>query len=278
LPVEPDLYQDTAFSPDGSRLAVTVLGGNDVIAIHDMRRGTTSRLTRTGWDNHDPLWTPDGKHLLFQSNMSGTDLMYWQPTDGSGAAEQLVGGDEELVPGSFSPDGTLLAYMTIDQAERADILVVPFGADGPAGEPVRFTETPYSEVAPSISPNGKWIAYASDETDSWQVYVQPFPDGGAKWQISTNGGGAPLWSPDGSTIYYVSVDDAMAVDVTTTSGFVADAPRVLHAAGEPRILFWALPPAGGRFLCTVPLHESGVDRLRVVLNLFGELRGGRSGG
>ena len=201
-------------SPDGKRVALVIeRNGISDIWIRDFERGADTRLT-VGGSNLFPAWTPDGTKVTFASSRHGAYDVYWQPWDGSGEAERLttsvdlsisVGEAERLTTsvdlsisvGSWTPDGQTFVYYEITDDTERDIWTLT-----PEAETSPFLATGFNERAPRLSPDGHWLAYVSDQPGQDQVVVQPFPAGGAVTQISTEGGMEPVWSRDGSALFY----------------------------------------------------------------------------
>ena len=288
LPIAPDRFGSVQFSPDGQRLAIQTQAGNDFITVYEFERGTMSRLTTGGWDNDTPIWTPDGKRVTFGSNRRGSYDLYWKHADGSGTAELLVASDKRLVLGSWTPDAKLLVYSQTDPETQNDIWVLPVGEEG--GEPRPFLRTQFSEGGPELSPDGRWLAYHSDETDRNEVYVQAFPEPSGKWLISTDGGVNPAWSPNGRELFYRDGSKMMVVDVATQPTFRAGAPRVmfegtalfegttlggdLDSPGLRRLSLgraYDMAPGGERFVMIQEEQRPVADRIQVVLNWFEDL-------
>jgi Tol biopolymer transport system component len=147
-------------------------------------------LTFEGGANVDPIWTPDGKRIVFKG---AKNRLYWQPADGSAGAELLTSSElaGNNVPGSWTPDGKVLTFMEINPNTGYDVYMLK------DGKPQPFVSTAALETAPRFSPDGRFVAYASDESGRLEVYVRPYPGPGGKWQISTEGGGEPVWNPKG---------------------------------------------------------------------------------
>src|SRR3972149_1341479 len=150
-----------------------------------------------------------GPRMEFLSNGGGQSNVYWQASDGSGVAERLTTSDFVQVPNSFSPDGQLLAFIETTPENGRDIWVL--NLKDRKAQP--FLRTPYEDTAPKFSPDGKWLAYTSDESGRREIYVQPYPGPGGEWQISTGGGQEPVWNPKGSELFYRNGSKIMAVDV-----------------------------------------------------------------
>jgi Tol biopolymer transport system component len=198
---------------------------------------------------------------------------FWQLADGSGGLELLTSGAYTRVPMSFSQDGQLLAFVEIDPTTGYDIWVLRL-SDRKAHP---FLRTPFNEGVPRFSPDGRWLAYISDESGRYEVYVQPYPGPGGKWPISTEGGTEPVWNPNGRELFYRSGDKMMAVDITTQPGFGAGKPRMLFEGPyEPS---WATNPNydvsadGQRFLMVkASEQEQASTQINVVQNWFEELK------
>jgi len=175
---------------------------------------------------------------------------------------------------SWSPDGQLLAFVEIDPTTGYDIWVLRMGDR----KPQPFLRTPFDESAPQFSPDGHWLAYISNESGPWEVYVQPYPGPGGKWQISTEGGTEPVWNRNGRELFYRSGDKMMAVDVDTQPSFAAGKPRVLFEGRyEPTPATFPnydVSPDGQRFLMLKPSEagEAAPTQINVVLNWFEELK------
>ena len=265
-------YSHLELSPDGTQVAVEISSqGIADIWIYDLERGTRSRLTATGINTH-PVWTPDGKQVAFRVALTGA--VYWKPADGSGESQLLVQNVGAGGPTSFSPDGRMMALEENNPTSRFDIRYVTLEGDG---TPVTFLETPFRERSPMISPNGRWLAYLSDESGRDEIYVQPFPEPGQKWPISSEGGTEPKWSPDGQELFYRNGDMMMVVAVETESTFSAERPRILFegsyqrdtGAGHPR---YGVSPDGQQFVLVKVGEQATPTQINVVLNWFEELK------
>jgi Tol biopolymer transport system component len=216
-------YEDVALSPDGTHVALSVIGPQWAIWLYDIRRATLTRLTLEN-DNRDPLWTPDGKRVIYSSFRNGQYGLYWKPADGSGPEEQLLTGKDWLWATSFSRDGKELAYMDLSPETGADIWILPLEGD----HKLRlFLRTRFNELVAQFSPDGRWLAYESDESGRPEIYVRQYPGPGGQWQISNEGGSRPVWSHDGRQLFYRNGDKLMAVPIETQPVLSADTPRLL---------------------------------------------------
>jgi serine/threonine-protein kinase len=183
-------------SPDGARVLVAIKKeGNDDIWLHDLSRETLTRLTSAETAEEWPLWTPDGSRIVFSSPGG----IFWMPWDGSGAAERLTTAEGNPIPASWTPDGTTLAFVS----RPRDVWVLVKG-----GEPEPWLQSPFVEMWPSFSPDGRFLAYTSNETGRNEVYVKPYPGPGARVQISSDGGLAPVWARHGKELFYPTTPDA----------------------------------------------------------------------
>jgi Tol biopolymer transport system component len=261
----PRAYGFPTISPDGKQAAVIITSSTEQVWIYDLARGTLTRLTSEPGSSRDPVWTPDGRRLAYRSNQAGIWNIYWRPADGSGSEERLTTSDNNNTPQSWSPDGKVLAFIEVNPTTGVDILTLPLEGDR---RPQPFLRTSYNESAPAFSPDGQWLAYQSDESSGFQVYVQPYPGPGRKWQVSTEGGGFPKWNPNGRELFYRNGEKSMVVDVTTSPTFNAGKPRLLYEgpAGNPA-------PDGQRFLGIQAVEpEQPPMQIHVVLNLSEELK------
>jgi eukaryotic-like serine/threonine-protein kinase len=273
LPAPMHDYRNPRLSPDGRRLAVTIDEPTQVW-LYDLSRETLSRFTFEGDENLGSVWTPDGKRIAFMSNKEGGPYnIFWQLADGSGGLERLTTSEHTQVPTSWSADGQLLAFVEANSDKRYDIWMLRMG-DRKA-QP--FLRTLFNNGAARFSPDGHWLAYVSDESGRYEVYVQPYPGPGGKWQISTEGGTEPVWNPNGRELFYRSGDKMMAVDIATQPGFAAGKPRMLfkgqYEGGGPGANY-DISPDGQRFLMIKPSEsaETAPTQINVVLNWFEELK------
>jgi serine/threonine-protein kinase len=263
-------YGFPRLSPDGRRIAVSADGQ---IWLYDLSRETLTRFTFAGTANYLPVWTPDGKRIAFYSSKEGTPNIFWQLADGSGGLERLTTSTYTNAPLSFSPDGQMLAF---DEASPTGIGIWVLRMSDRKAQP--FLRTQFKEAAARFSPDGHWLAYVSNESGRDEVYAQPYPGPGGKWQISTDGGTEPLWNRSGRELFYRSGDKLMAVGISTQPGFVAGKPRQLFKGGYLLSSFgvpnYDVSPDGQRFLMVKPVgQEQAVPtQINVVLNWTEELK------
>jgi eukaryotic-like serine/threonine-protein kinase len=291
-------YLGPRLSPDGRRIAIAIEGQETQIWQYDLFRDTLTRFTFEGNSNLVPVWTPDGKRIAFISNKEGPQNLFWQLADGGGGLERLTTSDYTDVPHSWSPDGKLLAFVEVSPITGWDIWVLrmgdsstgsgqaPSAESGQAPSPDSgqgrktqpFLRTPFNESVPRFSPDGRWLAYISDESGRFEIYVQPYPGPGGKWQISTEGGTEPAWNPNGRELFYRSGDKMMAVDIATQPGFAAGKPRMLFEGPyEPAPITnpnYDVSPDGQRFLMLKPVEQeqAAPTQINVVLNWSEELK------
>jgi len=223
---KPGLFQNPHLSPEGLRL---VVDGADLtnlgIWIYDLQRDTLTRLTSKS--DYRPVWTPDGKYVVY-SNAQG---MSWTRADGGGKPDPLTQSKDTQFPTSFSPDGKRLAFHQ-DGPQGFDIWTVSIEHDRDelkAGTPELFLQTPFVERDASFSSDGRWLAYASNESGNFQVYVRAFPDKGARWQISSTGGTAPIFCRNGRELFFYDLANGriMVASYSVKGGsFMAEKPRV----------------------------------------------------
>jgi len=267
----PGNYRLPRLSPNGSRLAVANAADGGDIWIYDLDRGVFSRLTFHPGLDYEPLWTPDGQRIVFASDRAGSRNLFWKAADGSGEAEQLTDSAYTSVPYSMSPDGKVLAYFEAAGETGRDIWLLRMDGDS---TPEPFLNTVFSEIEPVFSPDGQWIAYTSNESGQHEIYVQPFPGPGGKWQISTEGGVSARWAPNGHDLFYLNGNYVMAVRVSIGDSFKSETPRVLfthvQATGIPPN--FSVSPDGKRFVMVQPSEQDTATQIHVVLNWFEELK------
>ncbi len=268
----PRSYQVPRVSPTDQRLMFTLTVGEKTdVYITELARGTLGRVTFEG-NNGAAIWSPDGR-AVFSSDRDGEALnLYSKAVDGSEPVKRLTVSASHHFPSSWSPDGTVLAYTELNLETSLDIWL--FSSVSQRMEP--WLHTAFNESAAAFSPNGKWLAYVSDETGEDEVYVSAFPGPGGKTTISSGGGREPQWSPDGSELYYREKEWLMAVSVATVQDFDAGAPRRLFEApfdeaGAPYANYDVARESDG-FIMVRSDEERSASRLVVVLNWFKELR------
>jgi hypothetical protein len=225
-----DFYGSLRLSPDGKRVALGRSDGNAVedIWLFEFNRSVMTRLTFDSKGASEPIWSSDGRQIIFRSNRSGVYQIYRKDASGGGQEEQLTKGPNLKGTGDLSPDGRNLVYF-----ESAHLWVLPLGGDG---KPVPLSQTSTSfEVRGQFSPDGKWFAYVSNESGRYEVYIRAFPSSAGKWQVSNQGGTFARWRGDGKELFYISSNNKMtAAGVRTSATSIeTDTPRELFPVSAP---------------------------------------------
>jgi serine/threonine-protein kinase len=287
LRAAPALWSNPRFSPDGQKLALQVIdSGQADLWVYEWARDTMTRFTFDPAEDSFPAWSPDGRRIAFGSARADktTSNIYWQRADGTGDVQRLTESKNRQYPGSFHPSGRFLALMEQTPETSWDIVILPIDGDEASGfkpgRPTVFLNSPFLEVVPEFSPDGKWLAYVSNESGRFEVYVRPFPGPGGKWQISTEGGNLPTWSRTSRELFFGTLDGKiMAASYAADAGsFRADKPAPLAGGRyEPILGYRTLDahPDGKRLAILKPQEsQAGEKRDRVVLvfNFFDELR------
>jgi predicted Ser/Thr protein kinase len=275
LRAKPGNYADVRLSPDGKRLAMTVTeGGNQDVWVYDPQRDAMTRLTFGAGSYADPIWSPDGRYVVFGALGKG---IYWARADGSGQPQPLTQSKIFQFTASFAPDGRRLAYFEFTAPIQMWTLPLEDQAGQlKGGRPVQFLKSQFTNAVPKFSPDGRWLAYESDESGKAEVYVRAYPQSasgqGGQWQISTSGGQLPVWSPSGRELIYKAGNQLMAVSYSVNGdSFVADKPRVWIAKlGGTQ---FDLAPDGKRVSVLTPVDTSKADHeVTFLFNFFDELR------
>jgi dipeptidyl aminopeptidase/acylaminoacyl peptidase len=273
LPAPPRAYETPRLSPDGRRVAASIAGDAPNIFVYDIAANRLTQVTSQA-DNALPVWTPDGKRVLFRSTKAGAWNVFWKNADGSGEAEQLTKSEYLTEPSSVSPDGQLLLFVRTDPQTRRDVWALPLTGDRKE-RPV--LQSPADDSAARFSPDGRWIAYAGGESGSGQIWVQPFPTTGQKWQISTDGGREPVWAPNGAELFWRDEKKLMAAEIKTQPSFAASKPRLLFEGPYEGAISsranYDISPDGRRFL----MVEAGAPKdaaaeVKIVPNWFEEVK------
>lgn len=261
-------------SPDGRTVLLTrIVDGNTDVWSIETARGVLTRLTFDPAGDVGRAWSPDGRRVLFQSarRKGGGVADIYAKSLSDGAEELLFESGENKNAWGWSPDGRFILFSSQNPATASDIWALPLDGDR---KPFPVVQTPFDESGSFFSPDGRWISYRSNETGRYEVYIQPFPGPGQRWQISTNGGFPSGWRGDGREIYYTTSDNRIvAVPV------VRDPKRSTNDVGAPVPLFMVTPGTaalatrdGQRFLLNTGVGESSTAPITVVLNWSGRNR------
>jgi serine/threonine protein kinase len=262
-------------SPDGKRLAVSRLDSQAASAdiwLIDLARNNASRFTFDPANETNPVWSPDGSRIVFASNRDGNPKMFQRLSNGTGNDELLLKTTEPTGPHDWSPDGKFILFGVLSPKTNVDLWVLPLFGEK---KPVPFIQTEFTENQGRFSPDGRWVAYTSNESGPYQVYVQSFPTSGGKWQVSTGGGAQPQWRHDGKELFYLAPDrKIMAVEVNGAGPtFIPGIPKPLFEArfstlfpGPPGASYYAVTDNGQRFLVNTLAADSALTPFTVVLN------------
>ena len=259
-------------SPDGSRVAFASDGPGDIY-VHHLVRQITTRLSATPEDESRPAWSATGKEVAFSRSFND---LFIRAADGSAEEQILFDAPVRVVMNDWSRDGKNIAYGALDAVNKQDLWYLRRKPDG-AWESFPFLQAPFNQAAARFSPDGRFIAYCSDESGRHEVYVRPFPAGQGRWQISNNGGKAPRWSRDGTELFYVEGDVMMTVAVTSGPSFRAGrAERLFQhsdiGASASTFARYDVSLDGRRFLVMEPFGDQPETSIRVVQNWYEEFR------
>jgi serine/threonine protein kinase len=281
----PAQYFTPVFSPDGKHIAFSMPdGGRNDVWVYAWETDTLTRLTFDGESNSNPAWTPDGRRITYSTIEKGTQSnLYWKRADGAGEVLQLTNSKNAKNPFSWRPDGKVLVFAQLNPETRWDIMTLSVQGNETSGwkveEPKSFLNGAYDELDPAFSPDGRWVAYYSNESGSFEVYVRPFPGPGGKWQVSRGGGMTPRWSANGREIFYHTLDNRLMVADYTSSGdsFTAAGPRLwspgqFTARGPNRN--YDIHPDGQRVVVMkIPDADiPAITKVSFISNFFEELR------
>jgi eukaryotic-like serine/threonine-protein kinase len=272
LSAERKAFSDVAVSPDGARLATMVTGANDNLWMLALDHGTLTRLTFDA-ENGSPTWSPDGTRLAFGSTRAGQTQLYVMAEDGNGMPVLQHESTRREVPNSWTRHGDMLAFVRTGDT-NAEIWTIPMSGER---QPRKFLpKTQFDEREPRFSPDGRWLAYASNESGRWEVYVRPFPGPGRKHKVSVDGGVFPRWAADGRELFYRRIgsgatdeDDALMVTNVKAGAELSFSP--------PRVLFkgryangWDVLPDGRHFVFIKDFAQPRTA-VTIVQNWFEEL-------
>lgn len=287
LGLPPGIFGGFTLSPDGKKVAIPIFDEGKVdIWLYDTLRGTPTRFTFDGLSGMGPAWTPDGKKLVFNSMRDGVGNLFVKPVGGGREALQLTENKVYTFIGRIPLDGKVMPIdMFSAETSSSDIFLLPLDGENSScttpAEPTPFLQTPFQEGFPAISPDGRWMAYYSNETGRWEIYVQPLEEtgtqsaGAGRVRISTGGGEEPIWSRDGRELFYRWGTKIYVVDVTLGPEFRAGSPRVLFNGPFVNLPGWSydVSPDGQRFLLVENEDlEKASTELVVITNFFDHVR------
>jgi len=269
---QPGEYFNISLSPDEKRVAVAISsaqsGARDVWLI-DIARGTPTQFTFDPAEDFVPVWSPDGSRIVFVSDREGNGNLYQKSASGAGNEELLLKTNERKWSGDWSRDGRFLIYTSLNENTKHDLWILPMTGEK---KPFPFLQTRSNEDHGRFSPDGHFIAYSSDESGRYEVYVQTFPVSGGKWLVSRDGGAQPHWRGDGKEIFFIAPDrKMMAADVKLEgSTCQAGIPKALF---QTQIISYPNPrngyevsADGQRFVIITPLQENTSTPITVVAN------------
>jgi Tol biopolymer transport system component len=260
-------------SPDGRRVAMQRLAqGNIDVWLGDLLRGGLTRLTFDAAPDHHPVWAPDGTRIAFNSAPTGVDDLYVKPSNGAGAEARVLASPHRKIPQAWSRDGRWLLYYESNPTTGRDLWALDLTA--PVAAPRVVANTPAEETLAAFSPDGRWVAFQTDESGRPEVVVQPFPAAAGRWQVSTAGGVAPRWRADGTELHFLAPDATLMAAPVTAAGasFVAGPPVALF---QTRIVMGGTMPsdrpqyavaADGRFLINQPVADAASPPITLILN------------
>ncbi|MHC4925545.1 MAG: hypothetical protein ACYTG4_15930, partial [Planctomycetota bacterium] len=267
------IIRDARISPDGRYLAYSAIEGTESeIWVEDIRRRQRTRITFEDEENTAPTWSPDGRFLLYSRTEGASWVMYRKPVSGSGDAERLlVMEDGDVFPMHWSSDGRYLVLGVTGQSD--DLWAVRIDEQGNLeDDPFALKDSPtHDELWPRISPDGRWLAYSSNESGRWEVYVTSFPDGQGKWQVSRSGGNEAIWRADGGALFFRSTANSMTVaqvsgrDDRFEVGAVESLFQV-YSLSDMDGLNYDVTPDGERFLVNTIAEEQARAPLTLVLD------------
>ncbi|MGD8413181.1 MAG: protein kinase [Candidatus Latescibacterota bacterium] len=273
-----DRYRHPALSPDGRRLAVTVndpRSDKSDIWIIDMVRGVRSRFTFDPEDDINPIWSPDGKKVAFSSNRDDGFNVYVKNASGTGAEVKLVSTPQSDGPTDWSRDGQTIVLQSLGSGSW-DVRTASASAEGDSTETRNVVVTPFVDAHGRLSPDGSFLAYTSNESGRFEIYVITYPEGDGKWQVSVNGGTEPMWRGDGKELFFMGLDRSlMAVDIQHRKPIEIGVPKRLFIAPVPRSINtrnrYVVSGDGQRFLMLSLIDRGRVPPTTVILNWTAEL-------
>ncbi len=283
---KPTSWGSPRFSPDGRKLVVDIIDGSSDIWVYDLDRASLDRVTfERETVDAEPVWTPDSQRVVFRSTRDNAAVsnLYWKRADNTGAVQRLTTSDNNQFPGAWHPSGKYFAFHQQSARSNADIWILPMEGDEKSGwkpgTPTVFLNTTATEGEPVFSPDGRWLAYTSNENGPIEVYVRPFPGPGGPWQVSSGGGLTPVWSRTKNELLYGTLNQQIMVASYRVEGdsFQRDEPRVWSETrfATRRRRSFDLHPDGNRVVLAPEAQPHALvkqDRIVFVFNFFDELR------
>jgi len=269
----PDVYANVSLAPNGKSVALDKTdptNGNADVWTYDLERGSTKRITFDPAIDAMPVWSPDGGRMVFSSSRQFAFDLYLKNADGAQEEKSIERSDVDKFPSDWSRDGKHLLYV---RGPDLWLLSLPDSKSSP------FLKASATLKNGQFSPDGKWVAYASNESGKWEIYVTSFPEAKGKWQISSGGGEQPRWRGDGKELFYLSSDGKMmAAPVSTGTNFDAG-PSVALFQADPRELVatsehivYDVSKDGQRFLINTQVKNANTSPMSVVLNWEAEFK------
>ncbi len=266
---ELSVQYDQRYSPDEEKIVISiedVANSNVDLWLYDVKRKIQTRFTFDSTLDASPIWSPDGKRIAFRSDRSGKPGIYIKNVSGLGEIEKVFESKNECWPSTWSPDGKYILFMFNDENSMFDTWVVTVSGEK---EPYPFLTTPFEEFDPSFSPDGRWMAYASNETGVEQVYVTPFPGPGTKWQVSINEGDRPLWRSDGKELFYLNNKDEIMtaeVDGSQSTFQIGEVKKMFPVSTSKPGSVYDVTNNGQRFIVNTVLQSSDKSKVVMVKN------------
>jgi Tol biopolymer transport system component len=266
-------------SPDGRRVALDVADrqtGNMDVWIYVAAGGVGTRLTSDPAIDSDPIWSPDGRRVSFTSLRKGNPDLFQRSSNGAGAEEETLVSERSKYVCDWSPDGRLILYRAMDPNTNMELWALPLTGHK---APIPFIKTPFGVTQGQFSPDGRWVAYASNESGKWEIYVAPYPGPGGNWKVSSAGGSEPRWRRDGKELFYLAPDaKLMAVEVKGGATFEAGSARPLfqthrreHVASTD-MFSYDVAPDGQRFLVNTDVGDATSPSPTIVFDWTSALR------
>jgi Tol biopolymer transport system component len=266
-------------SPDGKRVALNIIDlqtGNMDVWIHESSGGIATRFTSHPSFDVLPVWSPDGRQIVFSTARRGLLNLFLKSSRGVNSEESILGLKRSVYPTDWSPDGQVILYQAFDATTNLELWVLPASGDR---KPIPFIKATFGVSHGQFSPDGRWVAYSSNESGRWEIYVAPFPGPGGNWKVSSAGGSEPRWRRDGKEMFYLAPDGVlMSVDVKEGPTFDADVAKPLFQTHRRELISsvdlfsYDVSADGQRFLVNTDVGEVSSPSLTVVLNWAAELK------